>query len=281
MKEITRERDPLKWAALQDNLGLALGSIGQTTGKTEPLEQALEAYNLALTERDRERVPLDWASTMNNIGNIHYRLGEFNHDAEEFARAVETFRLALQERTRERTASGWASTQNNLANALGGLGGFEDGIKSLREACDHYRLALEEYPRDVNPIGYADTQYNIALTLLEIARKTGKKQDFDATRAAIEASHSVYVEAGQTQYDQYFQNLELDVQIGRDSNGRSRRGRRNCRRGTAEGIASAAAMRSASSGKIAANRRRARVAERPGDSRPAAPASRGRRREGA
>ena len=84
---------------------------------------------------------------------------------------------------------------------------------TLREARDHYLLALEVYPREVNPIGYADTQYNIALTLLEIARKTGQQQDFDATRAAIEASHSVYLEAGQTQYDQYFQNLELDVQM--------------------------------------------------------------------
>ena len=115
----------------------------------------------------------------------------------------------MQERTRERTASGWASTNSNLANALGGLGGFEDGIKSLSEACDHYRLALEVYPRDVNPIGYADTQYNIALVLLEIARKTGKQQDFDATRAAIEASHSVYLEAGQT-HTRVF-DLELDV----------------------------------------------------------------------
>jgi tetratricopeptide (TPR) repeat protein len=158
-------------------------------------------------------VPLDWASTMNNIGNIHYRLGEFNHDAKEFDLAVEAFAAALEERTRERTPSGWASTQNNLANALGGLGGFEDGIKSLSDACDHYRLALQEYPRDLNPIGYADTQYNIALTLLEIAKKTGEKKDFDATRAAIEESHSVYVEAGQTQYESYFENLQLGVQL--------------------------------------------------------------------
>ena len=213
MQEITRERDPLKWAALQDNLGLALGNIGAATGDVKPLGEALDAYNLALTERQRERVPLDWASTMNNIGNVHYRLGEFNHDPKEFDLAVATFTAALEERTRERTPSGWASTQNNLANALGGLGGYEDGIKSLSEACDHYRLALEEYPRDVNPVGYADTQYNIALTLLAIAKKTGEKKDFDATRAAIEESHSVYIEAGQTQYESYFEDLRLGVQI--------------------------------------------------------------------
>ena len=51
MQEITRERDPLKWAALQDNLGLALGNIGRADRRCEVLGEALDAYNLALTER--------------------------------------------------------------------------------------------------------------------------------------------------------------------------------------------------------------------------------------
>ena len=146
------------------------------------------------------------------------------------------------------------------------------GIKSLSQACDHYRLALEEYPRDVNPIGYADTQYNIALTLLEIARKTGKKQDFDATRAAIEASHSVYTEAGQTQYDAVFPEprarradrprLEWTVKTGR-RNCRSRNCRSELQRRSA---AMSMRVHSTSSGKIAANRRRARMPSGPATS---------------
>jgi uncharacterized caspase-like protein len=213
MQEITRQRDPLKWAALQDNLGLNLASIGHATGKTEPLQEALEAYSLALSERTRERVPLDWAATMNNMGNMYYRLGANNDDPGQYRLSVEAFEQALEERTRERTPSGWANTQNNLANALSGVAAFEGAIDGYRKAADHYRLALEEYPRDASPIDFADTQFNLSLTLLEIAKLTGKKEDFDATRAAIEASHSVYTEAGQTQYDTYFENLQLGVQI--------------------------------------------------------------------
>ena len=63
LKERTRERVPLDWAATQSNLGVALETLGERESGTERLEQAVAAFNEALKERTRERVPLDWAMT--------------------------------------------------------------------------------------------------------------------------------------------------------------------------------------------------------------------------
>jgi tetratricopeptide (TPR) repeat protein len=58
LKEQTRERVPLEWAATQDELGTALTRLGQREAGTAKLEAAVAAYQEALKERTRERVPL-------------------------------------------------------------------------------------------------------------------------------------------------------------------------------------------------------------------------------
>ena len=53
----------------QNNLGNALGSLGERESGTARLEEAVAAFRAALTEWTRERVPLDWARTQNNLGS--------------------------------------------------------------------------------------------------------------------------------------------------------------------------------------------------------------------
>jgi hypothetical protein len=58
-----RERVPLQWAATQNNLGIALSTLGERDSDTARLEEAVAACREALKERTRERVPLDWATS--------------------------------------------------------------------------------------------------------------------------------------------------------------------------------------------------------------------------
>ena len=61
LKERTRARVPLDWAMTQNNLGAALGTLGERESGTARLEEAVAAYRAALEEYTRARVPLDWA----------------------------------------------------------------------------------------------------------------------------------------------------------------------------------------------------------------------------
>src|SRR5262249_25066632 len=49
-----RERVPLDWALTQNNLGVALSSLGERESGTARLEEAVAAYREALKERTRE-----------------------------------------------------------------------------------------------------------------------------------------------------------------------------------------------------------------------------------
>jgi hypothetical protein len=76
LEERTRARVPLDWAMTQNNLGLALASLGERESGTARLQEAVAAYRAALEERTRARVPLDWAMTQNNLGLALASLGE-------------------------------------------------------------------------------------------------------------------------------------------------------------------------------------------------------------
>ena len=76
LKEYTRERVPLGWAATQNNLGAALAALGNRESGTERLEQAVAAFTEALKERTRSRVPLGWALTQKNLDNAIQNLRE-------------------------------------------------------------------------------------------------------------------------------------------------------------------------------------------------------------
>ena len=129
---------PLDWATTQNNLGIALWTLGERESGTARLEEAVAAYRAALEERTRERVPLDWATTQNNLGNALRTLGERESGTARLEEAVAAYRAALEEWTRERVPLDWATTQNNLGTALWTLGERESGTARLEEAVAAY-----------------------------------------------------------------------------------------------------------------------------------------------
>jgi tetratricopeptide (TPR) repeat protein len=70
-----RNRVPLQWATIQNNLGLALAALGERESGTGRLEEAVTAYRAALEETTRDRVPLEWATIQNNLGLALWKLG--------------------------------------------------------------------------------------------------------------------------------------------------------------------------------------------------------------
>ena len=188
LKERTRERVPLDWAATQNNLGNALGALGARESGTAKLEDAIAAYREALKERTRERVPLDWAATQNNLGYALELLGGRESGTAKLEDAVAAYREALKERTRERVPLDWAATQNNLGNALGALGARESGTAKLEDAVATYREALKERTRKRVPLDWAATQNNLGYALRALgARESGTAKLEDAVAAHREA----------------------------------------------------------------------------------------------
>jgi tetratricopeptide (TPR) repeat protein len=86
---------PLDWATTQNNLGNALGMLGQRESDTARLEEAVAAFRAALEERTRERGPLDWARTQNSLGLALQALGERESGTARLEEAVKAWDLCL------------------------------------------------------------------------------------------------------------------------------------------------------------------------------------------
>jgi tetratricopeptide (TPR) repeat protein len=166
-----RERVPLGWALTQDDLGIALATLGERESGTTRLEEAVAAYRGALKERTRERVPFQWATTQNNLGNALQILGERESGTARLEEAIAAYRDALIERTRELVPLDWAMTQNNLRNALRRLGERESGTARLEEAVAAYRDALMEQTRERVPLQWALTESNLGNALATLGER--------------------------------------------------------------------------------------------------------------
>ena len=118
LREWTRERVPLKWAMTQNNLGTALGRLGERDSGTARLEEAVAAFREASREWTRERVPLDWAITQTNLGTALVRLGERESGTARLKEGVAAYREALREWTREREPLNWAGIRTISAPRL-------------------------------------------------------------------------------------------------------------------------------------------------------------------
>jgi tetratricopeptide (TPR) repeat protein len=171
LKERTRERVPLEWAATQNNHGLVLYDLGRRQANTAKLEAAVAAYQEALKERTRERVPLDWAVTQHNLGTALYDLGRRQADTAKLEAAVAAYQEALKEWTREQVPLDWAVTENNLGLALDDLGRRQADTAKLEAAVAAYQEALKERTRERVPRDWAATQNNLGSALDDLGRR--------------------------------------------------------------------------------------------------------------
>jgi tetratricopeptide (TPR) repeat protein len=186
----TREREPFRWAATENNLGDVLVALGEReSGESSitHLQQAVSAYDDALGE------PQLWALVKNNLAGALIRLGERESGESSIARfqdAVAACHDALKELTRERVPAQWATVQNNLGAALGMLGERESGdggIAHLREAVITLRASLEEQPRARVPLGWAQTEGNLASALAWLGERESGESSIAHLREAFAA----------------------------------------------------------------------------------------------
>ena len=177
------------WAETQHQLGIVCGALGVRRRGTRMLDEAIAAFECALSERTREQVPLDWAATQNGLGNTLGILASRHADTGMLERSVQILLAALEERSRERSPHDWAVTQNNLAAALLALGRRTQDKTILKQACDAYKQLLQVWDRSRSPLEWANTMNNLgtALRMLGEHRKGPRtlEQAVAAYRSAL------------------------------------------------------------------------------------------------
>lgn len=179
-----RERDPLKWAAARDHLGVLLATLGQADADQDLLEQAARSFEAALEERHLDNAPLDWAATCCNLGMVLQALGLQRRDAKLFKQSVDAFTRALEGWTRQRAPQQWALAMLHLGTTFYLQGKHLKGSRTFEKSVVAYNNALAEFNPDRDPLECAIANANRGLVLFDLAET---EQNADRVREALES----------------------------------------------------------------------------------------------
>jgi tetratricopeptide (TPR) repeat protein len=179
-------------ATLHNNLGTALGSLGERTPGSQgiaELRAAMNAYQRA-AELDSSSRSGQWARTQNNVAALALALALRSGGAE----AARLIRLAIDlERTvistlkRESDPGVWATAQHNLGTALKDFGdrtSGQAGADALQQALTAYRSALQVRTEGGMPREWAATQNNLGTALQSLADRLSGPGALSALREA-------------------------------------------------------------------------------------------------
>lgn len=134
------------------------------------LEQAIQAYQLALTKLTAEEAPQTYAMIQNNLGAAYGDLSRHKEPAESLEQSIRAYEEALRYRRADSDPLKYASTQNNLGTAHWNLAQHQASVPNLRAAIAAYNEALLYYSPQSEPLNWAMIQNNMGTAYWNLAQ---------------------------------------------------------------------------------------------------------------
>ena len=184
---------------------------GDSHANSYRFDDALIAYQRALSHVSKTQRPQDWAATLNDIGAAHWQRGLRSTDTQihtHLTAAVTAYRQALEVYTRTDLPQDWATTQNNLGGALRAQGertAGERGTQLLAEAVTAYRQALEVRTFATLPLQWAQTHNNLAKVLVILQDWSNAVISYVNVLRVYQDDEEAYQAASALYHDRLFQ----------------------------------------------------------------------------
>ncbi|AVH70238.1 CHAT domain-containing protein [Nostoc sp. 'Lobaria pulmonaria (5183) cyanobiont'] len=184
----TRTALPLKWAMIQNNLGIAFSQRIQGD-IVENQEYAIKAFTSSLEIITCSKFLQEWAQTLSNLGNAYlYRVK--GNRAENIECAIKAYTKVLEVITHSQFLQQWAVTQNNLGNAYLERQG-KDRKENIENAIIAYNTALKVYTRFEFTQQWAITQNNLGNAYLDRVQED-RKEDIENAIATFSVVLEVF-----------------------------------------------------------------------------------------
>ncbi len=182
-----KEVDEGLWADTQNLLGIALCEIGEAENDPTALDQALAAFDAALTVRTDKSAPLDWLLTVSHKAGLLVAQGKIGRSVEKTEEAIEIYRHIIAVTDPIAMEDHLLSVQNNLGSALGSKGELTNSESDFEQSKEVLLSVLEARSMTLDPTNWANTQINLGTTLAGFASASG---DSDHIRDACRAFRS-------------------------------------------------------------------------------------------
>jgi tetratricopeptide (TPR) repeat protein len=186
----TREKNPLEWAMVQQNLAFTLKALALLNRQPTLLNEALTKYQNALQVYQTHSDQIDSANMQYQIGNALKDIGIDQAGTDSLRRAADCYRIAIKGFDPKRYSMNWAQAQVQLGSTLTALADRGNNPNEYEPAIAAFREALKVYNWDLSLTRWADTQVQLAeaLQLLGEARSNvdDLKQSIALSREALE-----------------------------------------------------------------------------------------------
>lgn len=134
------------------------------------VEQAIQAYQLALAKLTAEEVPHTYSMIQNNLGAAYSDLARYKEPAESLEQSIRAYEEALRYRRADNEPLKYASTQNNLGTAYWNLAQHQSSVANLRSAIAAYKDALFYYSPESEPLNWAMIHNNLGTAYWNLAQ---------------------------------------------------------------------------------------------------------------
>lgn len=173
------EREPEHISGALCNLGATLASLEERTKQEGLGEEAIAAYEEALSLIDSDNDPQTWATVSQNLGIRFQSEGRMAFDAgrleagdELLEKSIAASRNALEKRDRALNPLSWAENQGSLARALHLWGVRRNRRDLIEQAIELYEESLRELKRTNVPLGWARDMKSLARAYHGLAKLT-------------------------------------------------------------------------------------------------------------
>lgn len=166
------ETSPL-WTEVLNDLGNFYWMFSRTTTAEDALarlQQAVQAYRLALTKLDLQTQPHAYPMVQNNLGSAYADLARYQNPIEHLQASIQAYQQTLRFRNPDVEPLRYASTQNNLGTAYWNLAQHQQPETQLKQAIAAYSEALRYYNPEQEPLNYAMIQNNLGTAYWNLAQ---------------------------------------------------------------------------------------------------------------
>lgn len=160
----SREREPLKWAALQHMQGISYAQCA-SGDPSRNTEAACGCYRAALSVLSSREHPALWGRLQRNLGDAYVDRTR-DDQAENIEAAIAYHQSALTIFSKDDDPGEWADAMHGLGRAYAArIRG--DAAENQQRALDFYEAALTVRTRSDQPEKWADTQARLGILYIE------------------------------------------------------------------------------------------------------------------
>jgi len=171
--------------------GNALADQGYYAADDLALDNAAEAFRVAIDMSPLRRQPAEWIEAQAGLGGALVTRGDRESDPKRLEEAVDLLREAVKDLPADTPQAQRAELLSQLAYALLSLGMRETGIGSLDESAGVLLEAMSIVDFEKQPVAWARFVHRLAAAQYEAGRRTADPNALEAALATAEAALQV------------------------------------------------------------------------------------------